>query len=106
MHLGQVARRGSALALCTAGALALGVGSASASALAPASQAATTSAGQVYRADWNYCDETIAMIGTTVAMGTVGETARAGMRPTTAGYTTAGMVISGTAGEPAAMSLG
>jgi hypothetical protein len=57
MNLGRVARRGSALALCTAGALALGVGSASASVLTPAPQAATTSASQVYRADWDYCDD-------------------------------------------------
>lgn len=57
MHLSRTALRGSALALCAAGALALGVGSASASALTPAPQAAAISSSQVYRADWDYCDD-------------------------------------------------
>ena len=57
MHLGRTARRGSALALGTAGAVVLGGGWASASTLTPAPQAAALSASPGYHADWDYCDD-------------------------------------------------
>ena len=58
MHLGRTALRGSALALCTAGALALGVSSASASTLTPAPQVAVISSNHpVYRMHRDYCDD-------------------------------------------------
>lgn len=58
MHLGQIAVRGSAFALCTASALTLGIGSASASTPTPAEHvAAIGSALPTYRDfcdDWNH----------------------------------------------------
>ena len=57
MHRGRTAFRGGVLALCTTGAVALGVGSASASPLTPALQGSAVSSHQVYRADWDYCDD-------------------------------------------------
>jgi hypothetical protein len=58
MHLGRTARRGSALALCTASALTLGIGSASASTPTPAPQVAATSSSQaIYLSDRDFCDD-------------------------------------------------
>jgi len=57
MDQGRTPCRGSVLTLCMAGALALGVGPASASTLTPTPQSSALTFGQVYRADWDYCDD-------------------------------------------------
>lgn len=58
MHLGRTALQGSALALCTAGALTLSMGSASASTpTSPLQEAAISSSHATYPTGRDFCDD-------------------------------------------------